>query len=113
MRKSKVPLRGNPQRLEQYAMLVFPVAWKALMLLLKAMLPMDLYAASVNKHSILLVCFGLKKTSIAKNVTKNMWCQSVKQRPFLKNCYKVKRGQIHELALQTLKMISSSMWITF
>jgi hypothetical protein len=40
------------QRMKQSAMLVLNVTWETLMLLWKAMVPMDLYAASVNKHFI-------------------------------------------------------------
>jgi hypothetical protein len=62
-------------------------------LLWKAMLPMDHYAASVKKHFIWFVCFGFKKTTIAKIVTRSMWCPTVIQIPSLKNYFKVK-GQI-------------------
>jgi len=93
------------QRMKQSAMLVLNVAWETWMLLWKAMVPMDLYAASVNEHFILLVCICLQMTSIAQIVTKNMWCPSVKQGPSLKTCYKVNRCQRHKPALHTQKVI--------
>jgi len=98
---------GPIQRMKQSAMLlILNVAWQELMLLWKAMLPMDHYAASVKKHFMLFVCFGFKKTTIAKIVTRNMWCPSVIQIPSLNSYFKVKGWQRHKPALHTEKVIS-------
>ena len=68
---------GPIQRMKQSAMLlILNVAWQILRLLWKAMLPIDHYAASVKKHFILFVCFGFKKTTIAKIVTKVSQCDT-------------------------------------
>jgi hypothetical protein len=56
----------------------------------KAVIPMHLYASSVQIHFITFVCLSSRVSRIALSVTKNMWCLSVNQRPSLMTCYKVK-----------------------
>ena len=63
------------------------------------------------QNFILFVCIGFKKTIIARIVTRNMWCHSVKLGPSFRSSFKVKRRQRHNPAVHTLKVISSSMWI--
>ena len=97
---------ANMKTMKTNAMLVSTVAWEMLMLLWKGMLPMDVYAASVNNHFIFFVCIGFMMTIIARPVTRNMWCHSVKLGHSFRNCFKEKRRQGHNPAVHTQKVIS-------
>ena len=102
---------ANRKTMKTNAMLVSTVAWETSMLLSKGMLPMDVYAASVNKNIIFFVCIGFRITVIARVVTRNMWCQSVTPGSSFRICFsfKEKKRQGHNPSVHPLKVISLNM----
>ena len=100
---------ANRKTMKTNAMLVSTVAWETSMLLSKGLLPMDVYAASVNKNFIFFVCIGFKITVIARVVTRKMWCHSVTPGSSFRICFKEKRRQGHNPSVHTPKVISLNM----